>query len=836
VSIDTLEPRALLSAINMTDQEQLLLELVNRARLNPTAEAARSGISLNKGLPAGTISTAPKQPLAPHQSLVNAARLHSDKMLEVDQLEHELPNWPSPADRVRNAGYPQFTFLGENIGWEPKSALVDLNAAVGKLHRALFVSEHHRTNIMSPFFEELGAGVREGIFTDSGVNANAVMITENFAQRNVNPLITGVVYTDSDNDNFYSIGEAIRSGTITATETTSGLSYSESVGNSGGYGIIVPAGTYSVVFRYQVNGANYRGVKTVTVGSDNVKVDFKAAELTVANLSATVSPASMYETGAQTTVTLTVSRTGSTSTPLVVMLSSSDLAEATLPASVTIPAGQTSAQATVTAVNDGILDGSKVSTLTASAIGFPNTTTTVTTIDTTLPTFPVPAVETDSPRPMISWNAIPNAGRYVIWVNNLSTGEAKVIYQTNVTTNSYTPSFDLPLGVYQAWIQAFTAGGLSSPWSTAQTLRIKTPPTVNTSMVTVFSADFVYSWVAQTGASTYDVWIDRLTSSTSQYFRNTSVGQASVNLTNFAIGRYGVWVRGRTSTGHLGSWSNRGQIAVSLAPTGVNITAADFSSDTTVRWSPVSGATSYEIWVDSRTTGAASVVRQRNISATEYQLPTLPAGSYAVWIRAFDAQSSSYAWSNTFEFDIRKTARVLTPSGTGNSTTPLFSWTSVSGASLYDIWVSSLSGGGVVVNVTGLTTTSFTPQNALASGNYRVWIRAFDSAASDTGWSMFRDFSVAAIEVPGKSPLTPRLNTELRSIDELLPLIEIDNVFAEVGREASIIDESEGSVAVIERRTDDEEFCHDMILALHLNEVDVTRVDFGIGRQPKRIP
>ena len=48
----------------MTAQEQLILELINRARMNPLGEAQRFGIDLNAGLAAGTISAAAKQVLA----------------------------------------------------------------------------------------------------------------------------------------------------------------------------------------------------------------------------------------------------------------------------------------------------------------------------------------------------------------------------------------------------------------------------------------------------------------------------------------------------------------------------------------------------------------------------------------------------------------------------------------------------------------------------------------------------------------------------------------------------------------------------------------------------
>ncbi len=57
-----------------TAHEQYFLELVNRARANPGAEAARLGIDLNQGLTAGTIADIAKQPLAMNQLLTTAHR------------------------------------------------------------------------------------------------------------------------------------------------------------------------------------------------------------------------------------------------------------------------------------------------------------------------------------------------------------------------------------------------------------------------------------------------------------------------------------------------------------------------------------------------------------------------------------------------------------------------------------------------------------------------------------------------------------------------------------------------------------------------------------------
>lgn len=86
-------------------------------------------------------------------------------------------------------------------------------------------------------------------------------------------------------------------------------------------------------------------------------------------LALSVTPAIFAENAANPAAVGTVTRTGSTTNALVVTLSSADITEATVPATVTIPAGQTSATFNVTAVNDSFPDGDKTFNLSATAEG-----------------------------------------------------------------------------------------------------------------------------------------------------------------------------------------------------------------------------------------------------------------------------------------------------------------------------------------------------------------------------------------------------------------------------------------------------------------------------------
>lgn len=85
-------------------------------------------------------------------------------------------------------------------------------------------------------------------------------------------------------------------------------------------------------------------------------------------LSLGASLATFAENAANPASVGTVGRTGDTTSALVVNLSSSDPTEATVPASVTIPAGSSSVSFDITTVNDTFPDGTKTATITASAV------------------------------------------------------------------------------------------------------------------------------------------------------------------------------------------------------------------------------------------------------------------------------------------------------------------------------------------------------------------------------------------------------------------------------------------------------------------------------------
>ena len=204
--------------------------------MDPEGEAARYGISLNKDLPAGTISAAPKQVLALNADLNEAADAHSNWMLSTDNFSHTGSGGSDPGDRMRDAGYV-FSgnwSWGENIAWSGTTGTLDPDAAAVQHHRNLFLSSGHRKNILNDYFREAGVGSIDGRFTSGSNTYNALVTTENFATSGPSFFVTGVAYNDADNDDFYSIGEA-RSGVKVDILKNGAVATSSLSGTAGGY-------------------------------------------------------------------------------------------------------------------------------------------------------------------------------------------------------------------------------------------------------------------------------------------------------------------------------------------------------------------------------------------------------------------------------------------------------------------------------------------------------------------------------------------------------------------------------------------------------------------------
>lgn len=281
-----------------SDEEQVLLELINRARANPAAEAIRLRTTTAAGLlqayafflvdldrfQADLSALPPLPPLAFHPLLLGPARSHSQYQL-VNAVQTHFQGSQSVRERVEATGYP-WAALGENVyafAEDPPQAHAGFEVDWGlfgpdglPVAPGMQDPPGHRLSNHSAAFREAGIGWLPGnntVITPTATNSvGPNVVTVVFGARSgAQPLITGVVYYDLNGNGFYDAGEGVGGVDV----EVAGAQWSGRSSASGGYAVPVSNGIGAVTFR----GPGLAPVeRAVTVANgDNAKLDLALA-------------------------------------------------------------------------------------------------------------------------------------------------------------------------------------------------------------------------------------------------------------------------------------------------------------------------------------------------------------------------------------------------------------------------------------------------------------------------------------------------------------------------------------------------------------------------------
>ncbi|MDB4621592.1 hypothetical protein OAG82_01920, partial [Rubripirellula sp.] len=186
---------------------------------------------------------------------------------------------------------------------------------------------------------------------------------------------------------------------------------------------------------------------TISVDANGYLGDSAALTVTdneVALLTVSITPSDVTE---GSTTTGTVIRNTGTSGSLVVTLESSDDGEATVPSTVTIPAGQSSVDFVVTGIEDGVVDGVQSVTITGTATGFDSGTGSVSVLDNDVPTLALEIVAAE-----VAENGVVTASvtrntdvgsDLTVNLTSSDSGEASVVQSVVIQSGASSASFDV---------------------------------------------------------------------------------------------------------------------------------------------------------------------------------------------------------------------------------------------------------------------------------------------------------------------------------------------------------------------------------------------------------
>ena len=255
--------------------------------------------------------------------------------------------------------------------------------------------------------------------------------------------------------------------------------------------------------------------------------------------------------------------------------------------------------------------------------------------------------------PEISWTEVTDAARYELWVNNLTTGQARVITRTNLVTTSYRATEVLGSGTYNAFVRAFNASGEFGQWSVARRIAVLAAPAIVTPTTGgTFDRTPTFAWTAIGGATNYDIWVSSRTTNTivlrNQFVTATTVTAA----TDFPNGDYTVWVRAQNGS-QFSAWSAPRLFSVGTPPKITSPTANGTTGNKpTFVWTSITGTERYELWVANAATNVR-VIYLTSLTTTNYTATTaLAAGTYRVWVRAVSTMGEATAWSTDVRFTV----------------------------------------------------------------------------------------------------------------------------------------------------------------------------------------
>ncbi len=341
-----------------------------------------------------------------------------------------------------------------------------------------------------------------------------------------------------------------------------------------------------------------------------------------------------------------------------------------------------------------------------------------------------------------AWTAVDNATSYELWVNFVSGGVEKVVYQ-NISTTSFTFSGFADMGVYRAWVRATVASGFTTRWSLPRDLRISSTVTIQTVARYVDTARPTFSWSNVATATRYEIWLEDVLQKSVVVHRTDLTSTTYSVPFDLSMSLYRLWVRAYDQRGVSTTWSARQEFFIAPRASLDATAVSTFDRTPTLRWQPIQGARNYEVWVRSLATGV-DLHRVTGIQSAEWTIPSdLAVGNYRWWVRAFGSHGVTGLWSLGQSFNVGGQPVMQTPIVNPDRSVS-FNWLAVDGAFNYQLQVDRIDAAqSRVIRLDMLTGTSLLSTSSLSPGIYRVWMRAVSSTGEISYWNRGIDFQVS---------------------------------------------------------------------------------------------
>ena len=209
------------------------------------------------------------------------------------------------------------------------------------------------------------------------------------------------------------------------------------------------------------------------------------------------------------------------------------------------------------------------------------------------------------------------------------------------------------------------------------------------------------------------------------------------------------------------------QFSAFTAPTPLAPANEDVGTLPTYRWSVVSCATWYQLWINDSTGNRLAqwyTAEEVGADAGECSLTpdvALNLGNVTWWVRAWNATEGNGPWSAATEFNVPMLTPpvAVAPIGAIDDVSPTYRWEPVPTATWYRLWINDSTGNRLVqwytAEAVGADTgeCSITPDLPLNPGDATWWVQAWNEDQGTGPWSEATAFVVPSLAAP--VPIAP---------------------------------------------------------------------------------
>ena len=355
-----------------------------------------------------------------------------------------------------------------------------------------------------------------------------------------------------------------------------------------------------------------------------------------------------------------------------------------------------------------------------------------------------------------SWSPVSGANSYNVDYKSSSSG-SWINIASGITSTSWNLAAMSPATNYDWRVRANCSSGSSSYTQTQFTTQGLTscnaPSGLSTLSITTSSA--TASWSPVSGANSYNV--DYKSSSSGSWINIASgITSTSWNLAAMSPATTYDWrVRANCSSANSSytqtQFTTQGLTSCN-APSGLS-TLSITTSSATASWSPVSGATSYN--VDYKASSSGSWINiASGITSTSWNLLGMPAATSFDWRVRANCSSGSSGYAQTTFSTLSQFESCSSPTGLSTSnitaSAATASWAPVSGAASYNVDYKPVSSTSWITIANGTSSLSWTLLGMEANTSYDWRVRAnCSSGNSSYTQTQFTTQGLGSCNAPG---------------------------------------------------------------------------------------